>query len=77
MQFYTHPIISVIVPKMVKRWLNVLRDSQPTVPQPSENKRQANYMRLNLLLPDVKPQQTWLFQGQEKGVVSRAKASER
>ena len=26
----------VIVPKMVKQWLNGLWDSQPTVPQPKE-----------------------------------------
>jgi hypothetical protein len=27
---------AVIVPKMVKQWLNRLWDSQPTVPQPKE-----------------------------------------
>jgi hypothetical protein len=44
----------VIVSNLVKAWLNNrLQDSQPSVPQP-QKQRDLNYMRLNLLLPDVK-----------------------
>jgi hypothetical protein len=47
---------AVIVPRLVKRVVKWLWGSVPTAPQPSRTKRD-HYMRLNLRLPEVKPDQ--------------------
>jgi hypothetical protein len=53
---WEYTVTVMTVPRLVKRVVKWLWGSLPTAPQPNKTKR-THYMRLNLRLPEVKPEQ--------------------